>query len=361
MASSRIRDLIIVIAALLLLVALSQLRASQNAGAASVPSTYDTGTSGYAALYDLLAREGMRVERFELPLGELTHNRSTLVIAGDGALSQAAPSRSALRALDGWVRGGGHLVLLDAAPPTVARDQLQLPAGRTIAARRGAVSGCAFAPELRGAAVAGTFTTVYSRECTPRRATVLHTGDAAAGMTYRHGSGRITIISTAGIFDNMHIAQKANARVAYGLFGPGTVLFDERVHGYAAGRSFWQVLPLPVRVALGIALAATLLAIAGANLPFAPPYEIHAAQERDSGAYIDSLARMLERGGAAHEALARIAARCEPVLGPRAAGDERARMLLRELRTLQSTPRPTPHDVLQAGRIFNRVQKDYRC
>jgi hypothetical protein len=68
---------------------------------------------------------------------------------------------------------------------------------------------------------------------------------------------------------------------------------------------------------------------------------------------------MLERGGAAAEAIARIRVRCEHRLSRRAAGDERARMLLRELRTLEATPRPGTHELLAAGRIFERVRKDY--
>jgi hypothetical protein len=139
------------------------------------------------------------------------------------------------------------------------------------------------------------------------------------------------------------------------------VRFDERVYGYAAGKSFWDVLPAPVRVAIVIAAGTLLLGIIGANLPFAAPYAPEAPDERDSGAYIASLARMLQRGGAAAEAIARIRGRCEHALSSRAAGDERARMLLRELRTLEATPRPGSHEVLAAGRIFARVRKDYGC
>jgi hypothetical protein len=70
---------------------------------------------------------------------------------------------------------------------------------------------------------------------------------------------------------------------------------------------------------------------------------------------------MLEHGGAATEAIARIRARCEHALASRAPGDERARMLLRELRTLETTPRPGTNELLEAGRIFARVRKDYGC
>lgn len=361
MPRRRIVDLAIVAAAIVLIVVLGSLRAAHTAGEYSEPSTRDTGANGYAALYDMLAKEDVRVERFELPVGELSGSSGTLVIAGDGAMRAAAPSQSALLFLNRWVKGGGRLVLLDGAISPAARRALNLPPARTFASRARAVTGCGFAPALRGAAVAGTFAPGYASACRADRATLLSFDSHAAGIVYRRGRGTIALFGTATVFDNLHLSQADNARVAYAVLSGGTVLFDERVHGYAAGRTFWEVLPQPMRIAIAIAVIAVLIAIAGANLPFAPPAQAEAPEERDSGAYITSIARMLERGGASQEAIARIAARCEIVLKPRAGGDERARMLLRELRTLEATPRPGPQEVLHAGRIFARVRKDYGC
>ncbi|HEY9180540.1 MAG TPA: hypothetical protein VIO32_07455, partial [Candidatus Baltobacteraceae bacterium] len=180
-------------------------------------------------------------------------------------------------------------------------------------------------------------------------------------IAYVRGRGLIALFSTPTIFDNLHISQRGNAQLAYVLLGGGRVQFNERVYGHDAGESFWDVLPAPMRIAIVIAVIAALLAVAGANLPFAPPYALQPPDERDSGAYIDSVARMLERGGASREAVTRISARCEQVLAPRAGADERARMLLRELRILEAAPRPGAHDVLQAGRIFAGVRKEYGC
>lgn len=361
MQPKRVRDLTIVAAALLLLAVLTVLRSSRSAVQVSTPSTHDTGINGYAALYDLLAREGVRVDRFELPIGELPHGAGRLVIAGNGALASAAPSASALGVLDRWVRGGGRLVVLDGSIARAARRALGMPQMHRLPRRAPASTGCGFVRALRGARVAGTFTAGYPPACTASRATLLAAGSSAAAVFYRRGRGTIVLFATPSVFDNLHLSQRANARIAYAVLGGGRVTFDERVHGYAAGRSFWDVLPRPMHIAIALAVLAAVLGICGANLPFAPPYEAQAAEERDSGAYIASLARMLERGIASHEAIARIADRCEQVLSPRAAGDERARMLLRELRTLQSTPRPGTHELVYAGRIFARVRKDYGC
>ena len=360
MRRKRTADLVLLALTLALVAALAVLRAGESGTAPSVPSTYDAGTNGYAALYDLLAREGTRADRFELPIAQLPAGRATLVLAGTHALDAATDSPGAQAALDRWIRAGGTLAVFDdAIAPAVARA-FGMPSSHTIAKQTRARAGCAFAGSLRGALVAGTFASGYSPVCAARRATVFAAASSAAGIAYRRGRGTIVLAATPAVFDNLHLSQAQNARVAYALLGGGRVLFDERIHGFSAGRTFWDVLPLPMRVALGLAVFAVLAAIAGANLPFAPPYEPEPPDERDSSAYIDSLAGMLERGGAARAALTRIAGRCEPALSSRP-GDERARMLLRELRTLLSTPHPGAHDVLAAGRIFARVRKDYGC
>lgn len=361
MPRKRAFDLAIVIVALVLIALLAVLKSSQHTAAQSEPSTYDTGASGYAALYDLLSREGSRVERFELPISELARGTGTLVIAGKGALSAAAPSPGALEFLDRWIRGGGRLVVLDDSPGSDARRALGLPGSKQLRTQQHQAStGCAFADALRGMRIAGTFASGYAPACSVKRASLFTAGHLAAGIAYTRGRGMVVVVTTPSVFDNLHLSQASNARSAYALLGGGPAAFDERVHGYAAGRTFWEVLPQPMRIALAIAIVAIVLAVIGANLPFAPSYEAQGPDERDSSAYIASLARMLERGGAAREAIARIASRCDQVLSNRT-GDERARMLLRELRTLEATPRPGTQDVLHAGRIFARVRKEYGC
>ncbi len=360
MPRKRIADLAIVLASLAIVAVLAISRAGRNDTERSAPSTYDTGVNGYAAVYDLLAREGDRVGRFELPIGELGQSPRTLVLAGDGALDAAAPSVNVRADLNGWVLRGGRLVVLDGSVSRAAAEAFGMPHARRVQSGL-ARTACAFVSARRGARVAADFTAAYPTACTRRRATLLQAASSAMGIVYRRGRGSITLVGTATVFDNLHLAQRANASVAYAVLGGGPIVFDERVHGYVAGRTFWEVLPAPMRIALGLGVLAGLLAVAGANLPFAPPLNASEPEERDSGAYITSLARMLERGGAAREAVAVIVRRCERALGARAPGDERARMLLRELRTVESSPRPGASDVLQAGRIFARVRKEYGC
>jgi hypothetical protein len=92
-----------------------------------------------------------------------------------------------------------------------------------------------------------------------------------------------------------------NALRAYrALAGRGLVAFDEYRHGYGAQRSIWSILPLPVRIACALAILALLLAIAGANIRFAPPIVREPPNDRDSSAYIVSMARLHARIRAPH-------------------------------------------------------------
>jgi hypothetical protein len=354
-------DVIAAVGALIVLIVLAALRTSGERPP-SVPSTYDTGPSGFAALYELLQREGVRAVRMERPFDDLRDRSAALVIAGDAALDDATEQPGTRQALDAWVQRGGMLVVLDGAiAGDAVRRALAIPSSREVRRIATVRAGCAFARDLRGRPLAGTFESGFEGACSGTRATVAAAGRRAIALAYAHGAGTIVVSTTTTLLDNLHLGQAANASAAYALFaGRSAVFFDERVHGYRAGRTFWDVMPRTMRIAIVLALITLLAAIIGANLPFAPAYAAPPAGERDSSAYIDSLARLLERGGAAAEAVARIAAYATPLLEPRAAGDERARMLLRELRALEATPRPESAELLKAGRIFARVRKDYR-
>ena len=352
----RIGDFIVIGVALVFLAVLTTLRASLTASF-STPSTYDTGVSGYAALYSLLTREGVAVDRFEQPLSGLFARHGALIVAGDDAIDMLAPQSSDLRALDTWVRAGGTLVLLGSTRPKT----LDLPRLADLHASL-ARGGCALAGFSQGSLVAGDFTEGMARRCDRSAKTVLQVAGRAVAVVLARGRGSVTFVTTPSIFDNSHLALRGNAAFAYALLsGIGTIAFEERIYGHATGNSFWQVLPVPMRAAIILACAAVLLAILGANLPFAPPHESHATGERDSSEYIASLSRMLERGGAAREVVKRLCAQVLGVAAPLAAGDQDAQTLVDEARRLQALLHPRVEDVIAAGRLFARVHKEYRA
>lgn len=359
MPRKRLMDALIALLALAVILVFAVLRAAQPQAQYSEPSTYDTGGNGYAALFDLLAREGVAVGRLQEPLGQLRQRGGSLVLAGDGAVSAAAPSASAIGALDAWIRAGGTLFVLGA----VAQDErraLGLPKSVDMPKSTIAASGCGLQSAGRTLIAGGTFTSGFPLVCTRDRATLLSVSKRSVVYTYRRGHGRVVISATPAIFGNRELVQHDNAAFAYALFAAAApVTFDERIYGYETGHTFWQVLPWGMRVAIIVACIAIVLAIAGANLPFAPPAALEPPGERDSSAYIASLARMLQRGGAAKELIARLERLAQSVLGPRARGDEHAQKLLDQFRVLATHPHPGPRELLVAGRLFATVRKEY--
>jgi hypothetical protein len=349
-------DIALATAAIVVLAVLVGLRSSLVQQQTSLPSTYDTGPRGYGALYALLARERVPVERFEEPIADLAGYRGTLVVAGDYHLLAVAGAAGQRDALDAWVRRGNTLTLLGTVPFWM-RDSFGVPQDKALRANL-AIAGCGLA--LQGLHVSAPFTRGFDGQCTRDRSMLLRASNRAVALAYRRGKGTVIYSPAVTMLDNEHLAQSDNAYFAYAILSRGPILFEERGYGHARGNGFWQVLPLAMRVAIVLAAAALLLGIAGANLPFAPPQLPAAGDERDSGEYIASLSQMLQRGGAQRAVVQRLCAYVQSALGPRAHADAQARELLEQARSLQSLSGPRTEDVLEAGRLFARVRKDYK-
>jgi hypothetical protein len=347
-------DLILLGVALTLLVVVALLRSAAPRAHPSYPTTYDSGANGYAALYEFLQREGIDAARYELPLADLPA-RATLVVAGDYALDPSLLSTKRTSALDAWVKHGGRLIVLGSVFPN-ARDVLGLPSTRIVASKDVWTSCGYHGRRLR---VGGEFATVLRMRCGKGRSVLLAGRSGAVAVAVKRGRGEIVEMVTPTVLDNLRLAELGNAAFAYDLFSAGAPpLFDERVHGYAAGKTFWQVLPWPVRAAVLLALGALLIAVVGANLRSAPPRQLEIEDERDSSAYIASLAGMLQRGGVARDIIARIAKAASGLRSP-AANDEHGRTAFAELNSLRERHDAGPREVLRAGTIFAQLRKDY--
>ncbi len=347
-------EMAIAVVALLLFAVLAALRAAAPHAHSSFPSTYDTGANGYAALYEFLQREHVGPQRYELPLGELPA-RSTIVFAGDYAIDSSVFSAKESAALDKWVRRGGRLIVLGSMFP-FTRDALGLPKTHAVASKA-ARTACGF----RGARrlVGGDFASAFRAACDRKHAVLLTAHGAAVAVSMKRGRGTILAFLTPSIFDNAQLAQHDNAAFAYDVFaGTGVPMFDERIYGYAAGRTFWEVMPRPVIAAAIVALIALLLAIIAANVRLAPPRALERDDERNSLDYIESLARMLQRGGAGHDVITRLARAAAGFRSP-PPGDERGRAAFDELRRLRERRDAGPREVLLAGTIFAQLRKDY--
>jgi hypothetical protein len=346
-------DLVLLTVALLLFTAIAVLRATSPHAQASFPSTYDTGANGYAGVYEFLQREAVDVQRYELPLGELPA-RATVVFAGDYTIDSVLSAKES-SVLEKWVRRGGKLIVLGSLFP-FTRDALGLPKTRT-AASKTAWTACGF--HGKRLVVGGGFASSLRAVCDGKHSVLLAGSGGPIAVLLKHGRGTIVEIVSAAPFANAHLAENDNAAFAYDLLaGSGAPMFDEHVYGYAAGRTFWQVMPRPVIWAAGVALLGVLLAVIAANVRFAPARAVERDDERNSFAYIESLARMLQRGGAAHDIIARLARATGSFRSP-PAGDERGQAAFKTLRRLAEKRDAGPREVLLAGTIFAQLRKDY--
>ena len=204
----------------------------------STHSTLDSGPNGYEALYDVLRVEGVPVSRLTDPLALMPGSVKVLAITSTtGDLDVATFAAPDRTRLAAFVRRGGTVVAF-----TDSNDPL--------------------------------------RKSYPKK----------------------TIRLDAKKYDNVALERDpAAALVAYAaLANRGPVAFDERVHGYASGRSMWSVLPSSLRVAMGLIALALLLALVGANVRWIPALAAEPPGDRDSSDYIASMAQLLRRAGAPH-------------------------------------------------------------
>lgn len=259
-----------------------------QASPVSTYSTFDTGANGYQALFNVLRAEQVDVERLQQPLA--LRNPKTRVIAFTSTAPEALAGRAPVydandyKRLAAFAKSGGRLVYF-ASP---RRD----PMRAEIAKRKLPVA-----------------------------------------------------VLDAARFTNSALAKDPAAiRAAYdALAGHGTVAFDERLHGYAIDRTTWSVLPWPVRVAFWLVLLAIALALVESNVRFAPRLVREPPAERDSSAYIASMASLLRRARAGRAAIARFA--------KSAANDA-------ELQELARLRRPDDSAVVRAAMLVSHHRKE---
>ncbi len=371
MRSNRAVDIALTVVAVVAIALLAIAGQGQRAQTPSAYSTYDFGRNGYAALNELLRRENLTSGQFEQPVSLLDGAR-TLVVSGPAPLeTPIVLTAGDVSSLSAWVRDGGHLVLLgDVAVPS---STLGLPA--IVPAKTPQHRAVAVGPALRSAhvrQVAGTFDGFFSRNGKRRMREVLVSDGKPVAVRYGFGRGRITAIADPSVFANANLGRVDNARFAYAVLDRAPVAFDERVHGYEQGRSFWAALPNAVHVAIWLACAVVGLGLFGANVRFAPPLLPLRADERDTSAYINSMARLLQRGRAASRALHDcIEGTLRPLrvrygLGPKAGINQ---ILLRidrplwrdtllELDQLQRRTRTSEVALMRAGRLSALLRKE---
>jgi hypothetical protein len=309
------RDLVVAALALVALVAVSLLGDRTQKPQAPTRSSGDVSFGGYRAWYELLDREGVRVEPFRQhhdALGE--SGIDTLVVAFPVApvpyLWDAA-ERDALRA---WVRHGGRMVDIGLTPSADKNDgKGESVYLRSVRGAPGALSG-PWAPLVAALPERGADRLVAIKGAHVE--TLLRDARGALVVRYKYGRGEVVGVSNAALFENQAIARGDAARLAVLAAQPGrrggAVAFDESVRGDVAEKPWYSALTAPELLALALAALAGLLWLAYGIVPLGPPVRLRAAREPTSEEFLDAVAALYERARArdhARDALLRDARR----------------------------------------------------
>lgn len=331
---------------------------AQRQPAPSIYSTYDAGPNGYLALYDVLHGAGVPVTRFEHVLGLLDSKVGTLVFTTFENDPNAKPmTGNDVTALRRFVQNGGRLVVLDT---DFAGSRDVTPAAATSSPSTShdavALARTAFTAGVRS--VAGPVDAVFPFR--QKRGLPLLANDAGVAATwYAFGKGEIIAITAPRLFGNAYLAKSDNIAFAYNVFhGHGPVAFDEYVHGYDDDTTFWAALPLPVKTAFWTICAVVLLALLGANVPFAPPIPAEPPDERDSGAYVTAMAGLMRRARAARAAVAIFVADASR-RSRRSNRTTDVAHAIAELDSLKFVAHPTDAQLLRAAILDYSIRKDY--
>jgi hypothetical protein len=309
------REYVVAGLALLAMLAASMFAYRPERPTAATRASDDFSVGGYRAWYELLAREGVHVERFRRHHDALAASGiDTLIVAfPDDSIEHRwnAAERDALRA---WVRGGGRLIDIGLTPSV---DKNDVKGERVLLedkpADRGPLRG-AWAPYVATLNARGTARLVPIKGAHVEQLLGDHAG--ALVVRYRPGRGEVVGTADAALFENGAIGRADDARLAYLIARPGrpggTVAFDEAVRGNIVEKPWYRALTAPELLALAIASVAGLLWLAYGIVPLGPAVRLRPAREPTSEEFVDAVAALYARAQArdhARDALIRNARR----------------------------------------------------
>lgn len=320
-------------------------------------STYDSGRSGYRAIYETLRGAGVSVRRFERQLALLDPDVRTLVISGYEDDPDAKPlSRGDADRLARFVNGGGRLVVLD--DDFAGKLDVTPGVGSSHPIRARAAVALAHTRYTAGVERVGApMESAFEFARWPGAVPLLANDAGVVAVAYGRGKGEVIAITAPALLDNADLLARDNLAFAYdSLAGHGPVAFDEYVHGYDRNATFWQVLPAPVRAAAWIVAAIVVLALIGANVPFAPPIPPESGDARDSAPFVEAMGALMRRTHAAGPLIAAFAADAARIARGRRTTPGMAAALSELERLSGASPRDA--DLLRAAVLDYRIRKD---
>jgi hypothetical protein len=325
-------------------------------------STYDAAPGGLRAWYELLGREGVGVTRFEERAAFLDRATHTLVVAAAppslvGASEISAPDGAALAA---WVRSGGRLVVVGAAPLMDTAKDLGL-APRV--APRVVGEPPVIAPALRRLGVERFAAPRGQRlGARPKDQVLLADRFGRLAVGFPLGRGAVVQVLDGAMLRNGAIGRPDHARLAYAVavLRGGPVAFDEALHGYLVPEHWWQIFPRRLVVAILLCCVVLAVALVGSAVRLGPPRPAEPERAPHTGEYIDALATLMQRGHAANAAVRQSLHAVRRLAGAHArAADDATAQAYRELNALAESAENTDAALLRGLSLAYGLRKEY--
>lgn len=236
-------------------------------------SSYDTTSSGTAALARLLAINGHQVDRLTANLSPASHHPFGVLFDLD-ATSWSSVNTGAVEELlaeDDTVIVSGKVaslaVLHSVAPDSTVRWSSSPAKTVTLFANSPMTSGV----DKVDAPGSGTFIVTHAD---PQLVMLARGSGGVLALAIHRGGWLVALASSSPLW-NQNLATSDNAAFGLSLAAPHTsaVAFDEYVHGVGAPGQGLASLPTPWRFGLGAVLISLLVWIISASRRFGPPQE----------------------------------------------------------------------------------------
>jgi hypothetical protein len=290
----------------------------QEKVATNAPSASNSHKEGVRALYLLYQREGLHTETLKTPWSELGPQDGLLVFVEPPDPDRPVTSRD-IEVLERWIRQGGTLLDLMAAPPAVqplnpidpvTGDMAAFPASEAKHVVDCSPSPSPLLRDVHRLSIASSQRLAPDRNAPYSILAQDDEGIVAAAKPL--GKGHVIVIANRYGATNTGIAEEDNAILLMNIAHEATghanhaIQFDEYHHGVgfaqptASGQSgLWESTPIPLRLVCYHLAGFALLLLYNGNRRFGPARYVPPVTFRSSTDYVNSMARLYRRAGAA--------------------------------------------------------------
>ncbi len=287
-----------------------------------VPSSFDSSYLGLKALFMLLEKEQVEVERWQVPFTELDPTVSMLVVTP--SLFSLPVKMDEWEKLESWIRGGGTLFHAPSSPKDRLTRNLQIkigPRSPRIGLEEAIAMGRIHFDETAWDKLVEKMSIEDPGLCLPsgagifpRRGTGFTSSDdqlkkhvaeeGRIGFASREfGKGHIFVLGDSFVLSNLGLRKGENAAFVTCLFREmartqrkGVIAFDEYHHGYQTEQTFSAFTNSPPAQALMFqAVLISILGLAAYGVRFGLILFRPQRRERRATEFVESLAHLYEK------------------------------------------------------------------